>query len=69
MSTKTDLKAVLDMVKSLGLTVDGIERSKHFKVFITTPKGAKRILTVSVSQSDRRSFFNNKSILTKWVKE
>jgi hypothetical protein len=69
MSSNSDLREVLELAKSLGLTVDGVEQSKHFKVLVTTPRGAKRILTVSITKSDRRAFLNNKSILTRWGKE
>ena len=51
-----------------GITLERVEKIKHYKLFLDTPSG-KRILVVSVSTSDkRRAEQNNRSILKRWAK-
>jgi hypothetical protein len=68
-STKKTVREVIEMAESFGMTLDGMSRSRHVQLLFTTPKGAKKILTVSVSASDGRAAMNNKSILKKWATE
>ena len=48
-----------------GITVDRVERNKHFKVYLSTPSG-KRVLSMSVTPSDWRAWKNNETLLKQW---
>lgn len=47
------------------ISVDRIERGKHFKIYLDTPSG-KRMLLVSVSPSCQRAWKNNEALLRQW---
>lgn len=48
-----------------GISIDRIERNGHFKLYLSTPSG-KRVLSVSVTPSDRRAWKNNETLLRQW---
>jgi len=60
------LKAVIKMAESMGFTVDSVAKGRHFKLYLTTPKGEKKVLVVSITASDSRAVKNNKAILKGW---
>jgi len=60
------LKQVLKLAESMGHAIDNVVAGKHFKVYLTTLKGEKKILTVSVTASDGRAVKSNIAILKGW---
>ena len=60
------LKRVIKLAESMGFTVDGVSTKNHVKLYLTTPKGEKKVLVVSVTASDGRADKNNESILKGW---
>jgi len=60
------LKDVIKLAESMGFTVDDVATKNHFKLYLTTPKGEKKVLVVSVTASDGRAAKNNEAILKGW---
>jgi hypothetical protein len=60
-----EMRPIVKLAEEMGLTVDGITKGKHFKLYLTTPTG-KKVLTVAITASDGRAFKNNKAILKRW---
>lgn len=67
MTNVKHIREICKLAESFGLTVEKVEKGKHFKVYLDTPAG-KKILTVSVTSSDGRSVKNNTSLLRAWSK-
>lgn len=59
------VKQLVKLAESMGFTIDNVILGKHFKLYLTTPKG-KKILTVSITASDGRAMKNNEALLKGW---
>lgn len=59
-------REIQDLIKSMGFTVDSIDRGKHHKFRLTTPQGPKMLVT-SVTASDHRAMQNIAKQLRSWL--
>lgn len=55
------LRPYLEEIDRLGGTLETIERGKHYKLRVTTAKGAPVQLTAACTPSDRRNWLNDRA--------
>lgn len=60
------VRDVTNLIKSMGFTVESMDRGKHYKFRLTTPQG-KKMLVVSVTASDHRVMQNIAKTLRSWL--
>lgn len=65
---KNDIDQTLHAIKQLGLTVDQVVRSKHYKVYVSAPDNRKAIFVCSVSASCRRSLKNLEAAIRRFAR-
>ena len=60
------VRDVTNLIKSMGFTINAMDRGKHYKFRLTTPQGEKLLVT-SVSASDHRALQNITKQLRSWL--
>ena len=62
-------RALRERVKALrkfpSIELERVVRGTHFKLYLRTPQGPK-VLSISISPSDRRAWKNNETLLRQW---